>query len=78
MEPSTQQQRFKILCVSLGLAAGTGLAAISQLCPVPGQCAACGGACLSRLPFLGIPLAAGSILALSSKRSNKSPEKEGE
>ncbi len=71
---STQQIRFKIFWVSLGLVAGTGLAAISQVCPAPGQCAACGGACLARLPLLAIPLAAGPLIALTRKEDNQPAE----
>jgi hypothetical protein len=50
-----RRSRRKILWTVGGATVGTGALLLSQSCP-GGQCAACGGACASRLPLLAIPL----------------------
>ena len=50
-----RQARPKVLWTVGGATLGTGALLLSQSCP-GGQCAACGGACASRLPLLAIPL----------------------
>jgi hypothetical protein len=53
-----------------GLAAGMTLAvastALSQGCPLVGQCASC-AACLPRLPLLAVPLVADALVVLAGK-----------
>jgi hypothetical protein len=61
--------RTKVLCLSLGVTTGVGLAAVGQTLSqgcAGGACLTC-GACLSRLPILALPLLAEGVVILGRK-----------
>lgn len=63
---SSRQNRFKLLCLSLGVTLGASLAVFGQGCVASGQCATC-GACAARLPVLALPLMADGAFIVVGK-----------
>jgi hypothetical protein len=70
----------KVCGLSLGLALGSGATILGQSCAGSGGCAACGGACASRLPLAVLPLLipgmavlAHKVWAASKSRENRPP-----
>ena len=65
----TRKMRFKVMCMSLGITAGVGLAALGQTLSqgcAGGACLTC-GSCLTRLPLLTLPILADGVVVLGKK-----------
>lgn len=60
----------KLHGLAVGMTLAIGSTALSQGCPLVGQCSAC-GACLPRLPLLAMPLVADAIVLLAGRVMEK-------
>ncbi len=57
--------------LTLGAVLGTGAMIFGQSCAATGQCASCGGACMSRLPILAVPILVDGAIVLAKKIKSK-------
>ena len=61
-----RQVQPKLHGLAVGMTLAIGSTALSQGCPLVGQCSAC-AACLPRLPLLAVPLVADALVVLAGK-----------
>jgi hypothetical protein len=61
----------KARSLTLGAVVGTGAMIFGQSCAATGQCASCGGACVSRLPLLAVPILVDGAIVMAKKIKNK-------
>lgn len=57
--------------LTLGAVLGTGAMIFGQSCAATGQCASCGGACMTRLPLLAVPILVDGAIVLAKRIKSK-------
>jgi hypothetical protein len=57
--------------LTLGMVLGSGAMIFGQSCAATGQCASCGGACMTRLPLLAVPILVDGAIVLAKRIKSK-------